>query len=359
MESDKNNKVERVLGIYTKLMGGYVVNKAEAAQEYGVNERSIQRDMDDIRNFLELDSTKHGYINSVVYDRDKKGYYLEQISKMKFANSEILALCKILLDSRAFIKAGMENMLDKLIACCVPDCDQKMIYDLIGNEKYHYVELQHHKKFMNYDSAGKEKYYDEELQHHKKFMNHERIGEKEYRDAQMQHHKKFMNHMWDIGQAIQGRNYIEIEYNKKRGAVKRKLKPVAIMFSEYYFYMIAFIEDKEVQEHFDILNDSSPTIYRIDRIKTLNMLKEKFHVPYRDRFEEGEFRKRIQFMYGGKLRKVKFLYSGENVEAVQDRLPTAEILSEEDEKYTMRVEIYGNGIDMWLRSQGDAVKRLD
>lgn len=32
-----NGKVDRTLGIYTKLLGGYSVNKAEEAQQYGVN----------------------------------------------------------------------------------------------------------------------------------------------------------------------------------------------------------------------------------------------------------------------------------------------------------------------------------
>lgn len=315
MESDKNDKVERVLGIYTKLMGGYYVKKTEEAQKYGVNERSIQRDIDDIRNFLELDAETHGYIDSVIYDRKEKGYYLKQIKEQKFTNSEILAICKILLDSRAFKKTEIETMLEKLISCCVSICDQKMIRDLIANEEEYYI-------------APK-------------------------------HDKWFMDDMWRIGQAIRGCNYIEIEYSKKKGIVKRKLKPVAIMFSEYYFYLTAFIEDKKVQEHFDVLNDSFPTIYRIDRIKHIDVLKEKFHIPYRDRFEEGEFRKRIQFMYGGKLQKVKFLYSGEYIEAVQDRLPTAKILSEENGVYLVSAEVFGKGIDMWLRSQGDAVKRLE
>ena len=52
MEDNKNDKIERVLGIYTKLMNGDLVNKMQEAQKYGVNERSIQRDIDDIRNFL-------------------------------------------------------------------------------------------------------------------------------------------------------------------------------------------------------------------------------------------------------------------------------------------------------------------
>ena len=41
------------MDIYTKLINGYLVNKKEEALKYGVNERSIQRDIDDIRNYLE------------------------------------------------------------------------------------------------------------------------------------------------------------------------------------------------------------------------------------------------------------------------------------------------------------------
>ena len=130
------------------------------------------------------------------------------------------------------------------------------------------------------------------------------------------------------------------------------------MFSEYYFYLTAFIDDDKVRENFNVLNDSFPTIYRIDRIQSLKVLDETFHIPYKDRFEEGEFRKRIQFMYGGKLRKIKFEYTGYAVEAVLDRLPTAKIISEEDGKYVISAEVFGDGIDMWLRSQGDRIKMI-
>ena len=52
-----------------------------------------------------------------------------------------------------------------------------------------------------------------------------------------------------------------------------------------------------MRKDFDVLNDSFPTIYRIDRIKSLKVLDERFYIPYSNRFEEGEFRKRIQFKY--------------------------------------------------------------
>lgn len=313
-EELKEKQISRVLQIYSKLSDGYIVNKAEEAARFDVAERSIQRDIDHIRAFLDEESERTGVINSVIYDRSAGGYRLETLYKMRLQNSEVLALCKILLDSRAFTKEEMVEMLDKLIACCVPKSNQKIVQELIQNEEFHYVEPRH-KTF-------------------------------------------FVDKLWNVGQAIRNSQYIEIKYQGIQGSTvkTRKLMPVSIMFSEYYFYMAAFLEDKEVKKNFRVLEDASPTIYRMDRIQSLKVLDERFKIPYKDRFEEGEFRKRIQFMYGGKLRKVTFKYSGYSVEAVLDRLPTAKILSEEEGEYTISAEVFGDGIDMWLRSQGDKVK---
>lgn len=314
---DKTGKIKRILGIYTRLKNGNVINKIEEANKYGVNERSIQRDIDDIRNYLELETDEQALLTSVIYDRKCGGYRLEESSSSKLTNSQILAICKILLDSRAFTKEEMQDMLAKLIDCCVPRENKDLIRNLIKNEEFHYCE-----------------------------PHHGRI---------------FIDKLWTLGQAIQTCKYIEIDYlrAKDKTIVKRKLKPVAIMFSEYYFYLTAFIEDKKVRQHFETLDDSFPTIYRVDRIEKLKVLDERFHMPYSSRFEEGEFRKRIQFMYGGKLQKIKFKYSGNDIDYILDRLPTARILSEEDGKFIVSAEVFGKGIDMWIRSQGDLVEMLD
>lgn len=322
MEIEGTDKIERVLGIYTKLLNGSVVNKAEEAVNYKVNERSIQRDIDNIRNYMDLQGAKDGVVNTVVYDRMQKGYRLEQIYKLKFTNPEVLAICKILLDSRAFTKKEMQGMLSKLIDSCVPKENQKLVTELIVNEEFHYIEPRHKSVFID--------------------------------------------KMWIIGEAIRNNQYIKIKYQGIQGSTvkTRKLRPLAIMFSEFYFYLTAFIDDERVQGNFNIVDDSYPTIYRIDRIQGLEVLEEKFYIPYADRFEEGEFRKRIQFMYGGKLRRVKFKYSGYSVEAVLDKLPTAKIIDEElhnDGKrtiYTISAEVFGDGIDMWLRSQGSNIQLL-
>lgn len=111
--------------------------------------------------------------------------------------------------------------------------------------------------------------------------------------------------------------------------------------------------DKE--KAFSNPDDTYPTIYRIDRMKKIYVTEEHFTVPYKNKFEEGEYRKRIQFMRGGKLRKVKFEYTGYAVEAVLDRLPTARILDHDEGKYIIEAEVFGDGIDMWFKSQGDLI----
>lgn len=311
---EATDKIERVLGLYSKLMNGSIVNKAAEATNYGVNERSIQRDIDDIRNYLDQKGVEDGVFNSIIYDRLEKGYRLEKIYDLKFTNPEILAICKILLDSRAFTKREMEGMLKKLIDTCVPEDNKKVVKELIRNEEFHYIEPKHGNIFID--------------------------------------------KMWDIGQAIRESRYIEIQYQGIQGSTvkTRKLKPLAIMFSEMYFYLTAFIDDEKVKENFNVLDDAYPTIYRIDRIQDYKILDDRFQLPYVGHFEEGEFRKRIQFMYGGKLRRVKFKYTGYSVEAILDRLPTAKVEREESGTFIISAEVFGDGIDMWLRSQGNMVE---
>ena len=123
-----------------------------------------------------------------------------------------------------------------------------------------------------------------------------------------------------------------------------EVNPVAIMFSEYYFYLIAYLAD----EHKDF-----STIFPVDRIVRFELTGTTFRVTHSRKFSEGEFRKRIQFMYVGELCRVTFDYSGASTEVVLDRLPTARIISEDGGVYRIIAEVYGNGIDMWLRSQGE------
>ena len=63
-------------------------------------------------------------------------------------------------------------------------------------------------------------------------------------------------------------------------------------------------------------------------------------------------------MYGGRLQKIRFKYTGPSIEAILDRLPTAEVKEKTDDGWIVEAEVFGTGIQMWIRSQGDYVKML-
>lgn len=306
------NKISRILDMYTKLLRGDIISKAELSKKYGVDERSIQRDISDLRIYL---SDTFEYSKELVYDADAGGYRIVGDNEGTLTNSETLAVCKILLESRAMVKSEMYPIIDKLVHNCVPTTEYKRVAELISNEKYHYLEPHH----------GKE----------------------------------FVDTLWDIGSAVYEHRLMRIRYKKLKETEKimRLIQPVGIMFSEYYFYLTAYICASE--ENPDIPRRPFPTIYRIDRIAEYKTLEEHFRVPYADRFEEGEFRKRIQFMFGGELRRIKFLYKGISLEAILDRFPTAKVISRDEKGYVVTAEVYGDGVNMWLRSQGEMIELLE
>ena len=310
MESNAEAKSARLLEMYADLSQGDVLSKAELSTRYHVSERSIQRDMESLRSFI----VNHNLGREVVYDYNQKGYRLIQSNPKGLTNDEILAVCKILLESRSLRRDEMLPILDKLVECAVPAQNQKLIDDLILNEAFHYIPPHHDKRVLH--------------------------------------------NLWALGEAVRHQQVLEIEYERMKGheLVKRRVQPVGIMFSEYYFYLTAFLEDKS---HFENPGDLFPTIYRIDRIASFQVLDEHFRVPYRDRFEEGEFRKRVQFMYGGRLQHIKFRYTGPSIEAVLDRLPTAKIVEEDENGWTVEAEVFGKGIEMWVRSQGEYISYVE
>ena len=309
MESLPENKAARLLEIYARLIRGDVLSKMELGTQYRISKRSIQRDMEALRAFI----ANQNLGQDVVYDYKHRGYRLIQTNPRGLSNSEILAVCKILLESRSLRKDEMLPILDKLVDCAVPEPNKKLIGELIANETFHYI--------------------------------------------QPHHNKLVLDNLWALGEAVRHQQVVEIEYTrlKDHELVKRRVQPVGIMFSEYYFYLTAFLEDKS---HFENPDDLFPTIYRVDRIAAFKVLDEHFRVPYRDRFEEGEFRKRVQFMYGGRLQHIKFRYTGPSIEAVLDRLPTAKIVEEDENGWTVEAEVFGKGIEMWVRSQGAYIQLM-
>ena len=123
---EKISKNYRILNMYQRLCSGKCLNKQEEAKKFGVDERSIQRDIDDIRAFLTEQADNSGDSRQVVYDRIRKGYVLTGAEQALMSNDEILAVSKILLESRAFTKKEIKEILDKMILGCVPQKNMKL-----------------------------------------------------------------------------------------------------------------------------------------------------------------------------------------------------------------------------------------
>ena len=305
---------DRLLYMYSRLVDGKMLYKKEEAQRFGCSLRSIQRDIEDLRSFLHEQNEATGLVQDLIYNQKLGAYQLVPPSRNLLSNEEVFATLKILLESRAFTKKELYPIIDKLIDCCIPKTEQQRVSELIGNEKLLYVEPQHQDKFL----------------------------------------KK----MWELSGAVREQQEVTIAYRRTDGVqVQRTVQPVGIMFSEFYFYLIAFIAPKDKKKvKFEIENDPFPTIYRIDRIKGFTVTDKHFAVPYAQRFEEGEFRKRIQFMYGGHLQRLRFYFKGSCYEYILDRLPTAKVVQEDEKGTLIEAEIFGKGIDIWLKSQGELIE---
>ncbi len=301
----KGNKGFRLLSIYERLNKGEIIEKAQLAECFGVTQKTIQRDIEDLRAYITEAHFAEGEV-AIKYDKVKNGYYLVRFEREWLRNEEVMALCKILLESRALCKEELNSLISKLLTQVVPN-DRRKIENIIRSEQHHYVPLKHGKYLFSI--------------------------------------------LWELSQLIINSELTRFTYARQDGVTNERLvKPVAIMFSEYYFYLIAYMAEG---------NKDFPTVFRIDRITDLKGTKQHFSIPYKDRFNEGEFRKRVQFMYSGELQRITFEFSGPSLEAVLDRLPTAEVISEKDGVYKIRTEVYGKGIQMWLRSQGDWIKNID
>lgn len=316
-----SSKSGRVLELYQLFIEGKLVNKSEQAKRYGVNERSIQRDIDSIRDFLAEQHTQQGLVQSIEYDAKEKGYKLVSQRQENLTKGEILAICKILIESRAFSKVDIESLLGRMLSLCVSTTDKQQAKQCIANELYNYIDPAH--PSLNTDLV------------------------------------------WKVEQAIKEQEIVDVTYTKlkNKATVTRRLQPVGILFSEFYFYLMGVIDDTEARERFKKQNDPYPTIYRLDRIVDIKFTGEHFSIPYKDRFKEGEYRNRVQYMYGGEVQQLEFKYYGPSIEAVLDKLPMATVTHQEEsidgsnkEVYTVTAEVFGHGIIMWLLSQGSKVE---
>lgn len=298
----ENTKQYRVLEIFFRGLRGEDISIQELANEYNVSTKSISRSITELKNFLADHRDLVGNTD-LQYSYSDKCYrlYMDEF----LTNKELFALVEVLIGARAFSKMELLTFINKLKKFTTPE-DRPKMNELIRKELYHYPEVKH--------------------------------------DCE-----SVQDNLWKLVNCISEHKEISVEYYRMdRECVTHRLRPASVMFTDYYFYLIAFLADEK---------SDKPYYFRIDRIKQITVHRTKFDNYDAPEFDEGLLRKRSLLMWPGKLRTIRFEFSGPSVQAVLDKLPTAKIIERlGGNKYLIEAETYGDGIKMWLLSQGAWVK---
>lgn len=297
-------KTDRVLELFFRALKGEFLSAKELAEQYDVSPRSISRDISSLKNFLAEQRDTLGNAE-LVYSSSNHCYHLE--TEHFISNKELLAVTKVLIGCRPFNHTELLELIRKLKLHTSPK-DKALLENLIRNELYHYEPI-------HFDCTS------------------------------------VLDNLWTITEHISSGRLITVTYTKMdRSVVKRTLKPVSVVFSEYYYYLIAY----------DTATDkpSVPHYYRVDRITDIVAHREHFRLTKEQEVDEGLLRNRSQFMWPGKLRRIRFEFSGPSVQAVLDRLPTARVVEIKNGISVIEAEVYGDGIKMFLLGQGAWVKVL-
>ena len=101
-----------------------------------------------------------------------------------------------------------------------------------------------------------------------------------------------IDNLYALAEAIDDKREITITYYKMdKSRIDRKIRPLAIVFSEYYFYLIAVHEtDGKWKDRY----------YRVDRITDMVKHRTHFEVEYDSRFDEGKLK--MKFSICGRAR---------------------------------------------------------
>lgn len=298
-------KIGRVLSLYDRLSSGKIIYLKDEINTTGVSDRSFKRDITELRNYLAEKAADGERRKEIIYDRNRNCYYMTEEEDSLPDYQKIFSIAKILLGSKGLSRVEMDQAVEYLLSLCSDESKRKEIKKCLANEA------------INYQGPN--------------------------------HGKNLISMVWLLAQAVEYERKVKILYQRldKHKKVERILKPLGMLFSEYYFYMLAII-DRVSPEH---SKTSTPTIYRIDRIEKLEVLGEHFKISYSEKFKEQEFRNQTPLMWGGEIKKLKFWCNGLALDAVLDKIPTAKVLEKENKEYLISAEVVGNGAEIWLKGQ--------
>lgn len=284
MVDSQQGKGYRVLSMFDRLMDGQGINKKQEALTHQVGEKTIQRDIDEIRTYLE--KAKLDY--HLQYVRTEKVYKLMHKKNNRLSKEQVLVIVKILIASKALVKSDIGEIVNQLLSRVADD-------QLLLNEKIVYEDIHQNKSLLSL--------------------------------------------IWGISTAIQKRNVITIDYLQEGEAIPtaKILKPLAVIFSTHYFYLIGD-------------NQETPTVYRMDRIQHFREMTIHFEFPSVHP---------LQVEDTNDLTHIRLLYKGRSPQIVYSRFPTAHLVSQNNHEYVFEAEVLEYGVKEWLLSQGADMEVLE
>lgn len=269
--SSERLTIYRILDLYNLINKENQFNKEAFVKSSGASERTVRRDIKCLNDYFKRnyeDKGSVGVCREISYCRKDNLYKVNLRGDYDFSESDIYAFAKVIIQSRAFTRKEIKRMLSILSSQVK---EKSVLEEIINKEELYYVEPQHKKDIIDL--------------------------------------------LWIMPKSIERGKQVEFDYKRADGRQKRHVvNPIAIVFNEYYFYLISEIEKGSSKIEIP---------FRVDRIKGYKETGKNSTYPY-GRFEEEKYRKKVQFMYTGDFKTIEFEFFGDSIEAVLDRLPTAE-----------------------------------
>ena len=301
--SSERLTIYRILDLYNLINKENQFNKEAFVKSSGASERTVRRDIKCLNDYFKRnyeDKGSIGICREIRYCRKDNAYKVNLRGDYDFSESDIYAFAKVIIQSRAFTRKEIQRMLS-ILSYQVKDTS--VVKEIIAKEQLYYVEPQHKKDIIDL--------------------------------------------LWIMRKSIERGKQVEFDYTRADGRQKRHVvSPIAIVFNEYYFYLVSEIEKGSSKIEIP---------FRVDRIKNYKETNKNSTYPY-GRFEEEKYRKKVQFMYTGDFKVIEFEFFGDSIEAILDRLPTAEIIEKTDRYYKVKAEIYGEGVKRWILYQKEFLK---
>ena len=293
------NDQERLLTVFLRLQSGAHLSKLQLADEFGVSEKTIQRDFSLLGHFLESQPIVAA---ELAYDAKYHTRYLK--GKSLFNKTDILIISKILLENRSLNKEENKSLIDSLLAL-ISKKEQKEVYQIIASELLNYAPLS---------------------------------------DTQNR-----IDKIWEWSEIIRKELVLEIRYQSPYNSEKQHtIFPVSLHYDLHYFYVVAY----------NLTFESYMTL-KLDRIIDWKESNEKKpQISYGKKFRDGEVRnKRVDPFMGRELTiRVQFTY---DQTIVTDQFPTARVIEHTPDGAVIEfISQDTPGLKRWLLSQADALTVL-